>query len=79
MSQIAVIYARFSSAGQAEGSSLERQLSNGRKYVEKQGWTLGEELSDLARSAFHGANRMSALLEALSAGLLDHPAWPRWL
>ena len=58
MSQIAVIYARFSSAGQAEGSSLERQLSNGRKYVEKQGWTLGEELSDLARSAFHGANRM---------------------
>jgi DNA invertase Pin-like site-specific DNA recombinase len=57
MSQQAIIYARFSTAAQAEGTSLKRQLENGRRYVGEKGWTLDREISDLGRSAFHGANR----------------------
>lgn len=57
MSQIALIYARFSSAEQAKGYSLERQISQGRKYVEAQGWTLEKVISDEGRSAYSGANR----------------------
>jgi len=57
MTQRAIIYARFSTATQQQGSSLERQLGNGRKYIEAQEWTLEREIADLGRSAFHGANR----------------------
>ncbi|WP_303718209.1 recombinase family protein [Brevundimonas naejangsanensis] len=57
MSQTALIYARFSSTEQAKGYSLERQISQGRKYVEAQGWTLEKVISDEGRSAYSGANR----------------------
>lgn len=57
MSQTALIYARFSTMEQGKGSSLERQLGNGRKFVVQREWTLEREIADLGRSAFHGANR----------------------
>ena len=57
MSQTAVIYARFSSAEQAHGYSLERQITNGEKFVTERGWTLGHIIKDEGKSAFHGTNR----------------------
>lgn len=59
MSQNAVIYARFSSAEQAHGYSLERQISNGERYVAENGWTLEGTISDEGKSAFKGVNRSS--------------------
>jgi DNA invertase Pin-like site-specific DNA recombinase len=57
MSQTAVIYARFSSAEQAHGYSLERQITNGEKFITERGWTLGHTIKDEGKSAFHGTNR----------------------
>ena len=57
MSQSAIIYARFSTLEQGKGSSLERQIKNGRKFAEDKQWSIEREISDLGRSAFHGANR----------------------
>jgi len=53
----AYLYARFSSLAQKEGSSIERQLSYGKAFVEKRGWHIVDELKDEAKSAFKGANR----------------------
>ncbi|WP_293984951.1 recombinase family protein [Sphingobium sp.] len=53
----AYIYARFSSAEQAKGFSLERQLSTARSFIESKGWHLAGEMTDEGRSAFHGSNR----------------------
>lgn len=55
--QKAVIYARFSTLEQGKGSSLDRQLGNGRRFVNGKEWTLDREITDLGRSAYHGANR----------------------
>ena len=57
MTQNAIIYARFSSLEQSKGYSLERQIKNGREYVERCGWQLKAELKDEGKSAFHGVNR----------------------
>jgi DNA invertase Pin-like site-specific DNA recombinase len=57
MKQSAILYARFSSMEQAKGLSLDRQLSEGRHYIEAKGWQLEQELVDKGRSAFSGANR----------------------
>lgn len=57
MTQKAVIYARFSTLEQSKGYSLERQMKNGREYVERMGWSLEAQLKDEGRSAFHGRNR----------------------
>lgn len=53
------IYARFSSDKQAEGYSLERQLTQGRAYVERMGWlhSPDREIKDEGLSAFHARNR----------------------
>lgn len=53
----AYLYARFSSLNQKEGSSIERQLTYGRTFIDKHGWKLVEELRDEGKSAFKGANR----------------------
>lgn len=67
MSVPAFIYARFSTAEQSKGHSLERQLIAGRAYVLSQGWLYDRdrELTDEGKSAFHGINRAegSALYE----------------
>lgn len=57
MTQQAIIYARFSSMEQSKGYSLERQLKNGREYVERMGWHIAAEIIDEGKSAFHGSNR----------------------
>lgn len=58
MSQRAIIYARFSSAEQSKGYSLERQQSLGTAFATERGWTIEKKISDEGRSAFHGANRL---------------------
>lgn len=58
MSKKAIIYARFSSAEQSKGFSLERQQTLGREYALKNKWTVEASLADEGRSAFHGANRI---------------------
>ena len=57
MAKIAILYARFSSMEQAKGFSLERQLTEGRQFIESKGWLLENEIVDKGRSAFHGDNR----------------------
>lgn len=42
---------------QAKGYSLERQLTEGRTYIERKGWQLEKEIFDQGKSAFHGYNR----------------------
>jgi DNA invertase Pin-like site-specific DNA recombinase len=65
----AYLYARFSSLNQKEGSSIERQLTYGRTFIDKHGWRLVDELRDEGKSAFKGANREegSALRPAVPA------------
>lgn len=55
--QKAVIYARFSTLEQGKGSSLDRQLGNGKRFVTQREWSLEREITDLGRSAYHGTNR----------------------
>ena len=59
MTTSAIIYARYSSAEQGKGFSLERQIGNGRQFIEASGWTLDAILRDEGRSAFSGANRLA--------------------
>ncbi|NNC47843.1 MAG: recombinase family protein, partial [Sphingomonas sp.] len=60
-----IIYARFSSAEQSKGHSLERQRKYGHQFASDQGWSVERVITDEGRSAFHGANRLegSALHE----------------
>lgn len=58
MPQTAIIYARFSSAEQSKGYSLERQQNLGTQFATEQGWLVEKSISDEGRSAFHGANRL---------------------
>lgn len=57
MSQSAIIYARFSSAEQSKGFSLERQRTYGLQFATRNGWSVEKTIIDEGRSAFHGANR----------------------
>lgn len=59
MTRSAIIYARFSSTEQGKGFSLERQISNGRQFVQNAGWTLDDIIRDEGRSAYSGANRQA--------------------
>lgn len=71
---VAISYARFSSAGQAEGSSLQRQIDNAEKYAAENGLTIDPAYSftDLGVSAYDQSNvRRGALglfLEAVQQG-----------
>jgi DNA invertase Pin-like site-specific DNA recombinase len=58
MAQIAIIYARFSSAEQSKGYSLERQQKHGLLYATDNGWSVEKTITDEGRSAFTGANRL---------------------
>lgn len=58
MSQHAIIYARFSSAEQSRGYSLERQQTLATAFAAEQGWRIEKTICDEGRSAFHGANRL---------------------
>jgi DNA invertase Pin-like site-specific DNA recombinase len=73
-SRRAYSYIRFSHAKQAEGGSLERQLSLTRAYCERRGLVLDDSLNlqDLGLSAFHSANvkegALAGFLEACRTG-----------
>jgi hypothetical protein len=50
-----IAYARFSSAKQARGNSLERQTKKSREWCEEKGWKLDDlRLSDLGVSGYRG-------------------------
>ena len=57
MSKKATIYARYSSAAQGEGYSIERQITQGTAALEERGWTIHQILTDEGRSAYSGGNR----------------------
>lgn len=64
MRPLVISYARFSSAGQAEGTSLQRQLENAEKYAAANGLVIDHKhsLSDAGVSGFDGSNiRQGAL------------------
>lgn len=65
MGKKAIVYARYSSAAQADGNSIERQVEGAVSAIKGRGWSLEKVIKDEARSAFHGANRAkgSALFE----------------
>ena len=54
----AIIYARYSTAEQSRGYSLERQQTLGAQYATDQGCHVEKTITDEGRSAFHGTNRL---------------------
>lgn len=50
-------YVRFSSAAQAEGTSLERQIEMVKAHAAVNGWTVTEEIVDEGRSAFKAKHK----------------------
>jgi hypothetical protein len=53
-------YARFSSAKQADGASLARQLEAAQRYCERNGLKLNERtFVDMGVSGYHGANSLA--------------------
>lgn len=58
MNNIAISYARFSSARQVEGNSLRRQIENAEKYAAENGLIIDRSLSftDLGISAYDRSN-----------------------
>jgi DNA invertase Pin-like site-specific DNA recombinase len=72
----AISYIRFSLARQARGVSLERQLDGTRKFCQRHGLVLDENLTikDLGQSAFRGKNadegNLRAFLDAARSGRL---------
>lgn len=74
----AVIYIRWSSAEQAQGDSERRQRALCEAFVERQGWTLADVITEDGKSAFRGANRaagskLAALEARYDAGEFDGP------
>lgn len=52
-----IAYARFSSAAQAEGTSLDRQFDFAEAHAARNGWTISERLIDEGRSAFKAKHK----------------------
>src|ERR1700738_2375783 len=72
MPKIAYSYIRFSTAEQAKGDSLRRQLKISREYAAKTGLILDESLQpDRGISAFKGRNRTEGNLAAFLARVKD--------
>lgn len=73
-SNVAISYARFSSAKQAEGDSLRRQVERAEAYAAANGLVIDRTLScaDLALSGYDGSNirkgALGILLAAINAG-----------
>lgn len=70
---IAYSYVRFSSEGQKDGNSVERQTKRAQEWCLREGYSLStESFEDLGVSAFKGANAdvgaLGAFLEAVEQG-----------
>jgi hypothetical protein len=63
----AYAYSRYSSAAQASGDSLRRQLKSAIEFAEAQGVELDTTLQDRGVSAFTGANRVKGALGSFIA------------
>src|SRR3954470_2973820 len=72
--RLAYSYIRFSSAKQAAGDSLRRQVEGTERVCKREGWALDDSLNlrDLGVSAFRGSNvkegALAAFLEAVRTG-----------
>src|SRR5271170_2021936 len=67
----AVIYGRFSTGRQSDGDSERRQAEATRRFCERNGWEVAEQLLDAGLSGFHGANnkaKLGAFLERVASG-----------
>jgi len=82
MSNTAISYARFSSAPQAQGASLSRQLERAREYADANGLVLDPSLcfQDLGVSAWDQSNvqkgALGLFLQAVSEGRVPQGATP---
>lgn len=66
-------YVRISTAPQAQGAGIERQIERAVLYASEHGFELDNSLRDIGRSAFSGAHRTGALggfLAAVQAGAI---------
>ncbi|QUM73676.1 recombinase family protein [Sphingopyxis granuli] len=54
---LATIYARFSSAEQAKGTSIARQLELCTAFAKQHGWQVSDTLKEEGKSGYSGANR----------------------
>ena len=69
-------YVRFSSEGQKDGNSVERQTKRAQDWCKREGYSLStESFEDLGVSAFKGANAdvgaLGAFLEAVEKGTIN--------
>lgn len=67
----AVLYVRFSTPKQEHGSSKERQLQDGRAFIERMGWHEAEVVADLGVSAWKGDHLKSGNLGKFAKRLMD--------
>lgn len=74
MTVLAYSYARFSSAPQARGDSLRRQVENAEAYAAAHGLTLDTQLRDEGISAYVGTHRrkgaLAGFVQKAKAGLI---------
>lgn len=73
---IAYSYVRFSSEGQRDGNSIERQTKRAQEWCQREGYSLSTEtFEDKGVSAFKGANadvgKLGAFLEAVEKGAIE--------
>lgn len=71
-------YGRYSSRGQKDGTSEERQIDKVDRWAESAGIAFTDRMIDRAASGFHGAHRKAgdfgSLLEQAKAGAIPTPA-----
>ena len=65
----AYAYSRYSSAAQASGDSLKRQLKASQEFADKHGLELDTRHRDLGVSAYTGANRVKGALGSFVASV----------
>ncbi|TKB25980.1 recombinase family protein [Desulfopila sp. IMCC35006] len=73
-------YVRFSSAAQAAGKSLERQVETARKFAQEMNWEMDESLCmhDLGLSGFHAVHKekgeLGVFLQAIKENKIPVPS-----
>lgn len=67
-----LLYIRFSTPKQEDGSSKERQLEDGHAFIEQNNWTIAEPpICDLGRSAWKGVHLSKGNLGKLAKRIFD--------
>lgn len=69
-----IIYGRYSSKGQKDGSSIERQLEDARAHIARMGWTEKDVVLDEGKSAWKGdhlsTGNLGKLTSRIKAGMV---------